>query len=101
MGEFFRAREFVLVGRPVKRGSLPVRSELLNMLFHVTPGRWWRGNFPEGSSSEEERRREFVGGVRPSVRSERYTKMAGLYVMPSVSVILAHKSSSAAAAGGA
>ena len=34
--------------------------------------------------------RKFVDGVRPSVRSERYTKMAELYVVPS-----------AAAAGGA
>ena len=28
-----------------KGGSLPVSSELLNMLLHVRPGRWWRGNF--------------------------------------------------------
>ena len=28
-----------------KGGSLPVSSELLNMLVHVTPGRWLRGNF--------------------------------------------------------
>ena len=44
---------------------------------------------------------ELVGGVRPSVWSERYTKIAGLYVMPSASVVLARKSSSAAAAVGA
>ena len=28
-----------------KGGSLPVSSELLNMLLHVRPGRWWRGIF--------------------------------------------------------
>ena len=28
-----------------KGGSLPVSSELLNMLLHVRPERWWRGNF--------------------------------------------------------
>ena len=43
---------------------------------------------------------EFVGEVRPLVRSERYTKMSGLYVMPWASVVLARKSSSASAAGG-
>ena len=59
------------------------------------------GDFPGGSSSEEDRRGKFVGGVRPLVRSERYTKMAGLYVMPSASVVLARNSSSAAEAGGA
>ena len=42
-----------------------------------------------------------MGGVRPFVRSERYTKMAGLYVMLSALVVLARKSSSAAAADGA
>ena len=45
-GEFFREREFVLIGIPVKMGEfLPVSSQLLNMLLHVRPGRWWRGNF--------------------------------------------------------
>ena len=40
-GVFFREREFVLIGLPVKKGrNLPVSSELLNMLLHVRPGRW-------------------------------------------------------------
>ena len=26
-------------------GSLPVSSQLLNMLLHVRPGRWWEGEF--------------------------------------------------------
>ena len=30
---------------------------------------------------------EFVGEVRRLVRSERYTKMSGLYVMPWASVV--------------
>ena len=90
MGEFFGRRVRPRRSSGEKR-SLTVSSELLNMLLHVTPGRWWRGNFPGGSSSAEERRGEFVGGVRPSVRSERYTKMAELYVMPWASVVLARK----------
>ena len=36
------------------RGSLFVSSELLNMLLHVRPGRWWRGNFSGGWSLSEE-----------------------------------------------
>ena len=44
-GGFFWEREFVLIGLQVKRGSLPVSSELLNMLLDVRPGRLWRGNF--------------------------------------------------------
>ena len=38
-----------------------------------------------------EEKGEFVGGFRPSIQSKRYTKMAGLHVMPSASVILARK----------
>ena len=30
----------------MKKGeSLPVSSELLHMLLHVRPGRWWKGEF--------------------------------------------------------
>ena len=31
-----------------KGGSLPVSSELLNMLLHVRPGHWWKGEFFRG-----------------------------------------------------
>ena len=31
-----------------KGGSLPVSSELLNMLINVRPGRLWRGEFVRG-----------------------------------------------------
>ena len=44
-GGFFREREFVLIGLPVKKGEFTLSSELLNMLLHVRPGRWWRGEF--------------------------------------------------------
>ena len=67
-GNFFRGREFVLVGLPVKMGSLYVNSKLLKcyymlhldigrggifvrqfeltkILLHVTLGSWWRGGF--------------------------------------------------------
>ena len=40
-----------------KEGSLPVSSELLNMLLHVRPERWWEGggrNFFGGWSLSEE-----------------------------------------------
>ena len=56
-GGIIPGREFVRGGRPVKRRSLPVSSELLNMLLHVTPGLWWTGEFF--------RRREFVRGGCP------------------------------------
>ena len=36
-GEFFRGWSL---------SKQDVSSELLNMLIHVTPGRWWRVNFP-------------------------------------------------------
>ena len=37
-----------------KGGSLPVSSELLNMLLDVRPGRWWRGEFFRGWNLPEE-----------------------------------------------
>ena len=43
-GGIFPGMEFVPGGCP--GGSLPVSSELLNMLLHVRPGRWWRGDSP-------------------------------------------------------
>ena len=54
------------------RGSLFVSSELLNMLLHVTPGRWLRGDFFPG--------REFVVVCLPVkmgeyVRKFQVTKM--------------------------
>ena len=57
--EFVKGRIFPGEGvRPrrssVKRGSLPVSSELLNMLLHVRPGRWWKGHFSGGWSLSEE-----------------------------------------------
>ena len=76
-GEFFRAREFVFVGRPVKRGNLSVSSELVNMLLHVTLVRWWRWNFSGRELVREGAGGKFIGGIRSSVRSEQYTKMAG------------------------
>ena len=43
-----------------KGGSLPVSSEVLNMLLHVRPGRWWRGVFfRRWSLSEEDVRGKF------------------------------------------
>ena len=68
-------------------------------MLHLDAG--GRGIFREVVRPEEERRGEFVDGVRSLVRSERYTKMSGLYVMPWASVVLARMSSSASAAGGA
>ena len=41
-----------------KGGSLPVSSELLNMLLHVRSGRWWKGEFFRGWSLSEEDVRE-------------------------------------------
>ena len=41
-----------------EKGSLPVISELLNMLLHVTPGRLWTGY----SSEEGVRPRRMSGG---------------------------------------
>ena len=41
-GEFFRGSS---LSEENVRGSLFVSSELLNMLLHVTPGRWLRGDF--------------------------------------------------------
>ena len=61
------------------------------MLLHVIPERWWRGEFSGRLFVRGEEKGVFVDGVRPSVRRERYTKMAGLYVMPSASVVLARK----------
>ena len=42
-GEFFPGDG--VCPRRTSGGSLTVSSKLLNMLLHVRPGRWWRGNF--------------------------------------------------------
>ena len=60
-GEFFRG---LSLSEEDVRGSLFVSSVLLNMLLHVTPGRWLRGEFSE---------REFVLVGIP-------VKMGSLYV---------------------
>ena len=36
----------IFSGEGVRPHRSSVSSELLNMLLHVRPGRWWRGNFP-------------------------------------------------------
>ena len=53
-GEFFREREFVLIGLLLKKGSVSVSSELLNMLLHVRHGSWSKGNLSGGWSLSEE-----------------------------------------------
>ena len=50
LGRIFPGREFVLVGRPVKRGEFVRQFQLTKMLLHVTLGRWLRGNYPVGFS---------------------------------------------------
>ena len=48
--------------------SLPVSSELLNILINVTPGRWWGGFFRGWSLSEEDVSSELLNmsfDVRP------------------------------------
>ena len=44
-GSFFRGRESVLVGLPVKMGEFVRKLKVTKMLLHVTLGRWWRGRF--------------------------------------------------------
>ena len=42
-GKYFRGREFILVGLPVKIGGFVRQFQVTKMLLHVTRGRWWRG----------------------------------------------------------
>ena len=43
-GKYFRRREFVLVGLPLKIGEFVRQFPVTKMLLHVTLGRWWRGD---------------------------------------------------------
>ena len=63
---------------------MPVSSELLNMLLMLHLDAGGGGIFREVVRPRRRHieRGEFVGGVRPSGRSERYTKMVAVYVMP-------------------
>ena len=71
-----------------EKGSLPVSSALLICYYMLHLDAGGGGIFREVVRPRM-REGEFVGGVSPSVRSGRYTKMAELYVMPSASVVLA------------
>ena len=46
--EFFREREFVLVGLLVKMGEFVRKFQVTKMLLHLTLGRWLRGDLTGG-----------------------------------------------------